>query len=403
MQELQEFQKGTLPAMAVTRAHINPKMLAWARRRVNVDPELLAKRAGVSADAFAAWEEGAKRPTIRQLQKIAKTLRQPVGLFYLNSPPEEDQPRLAMRRVFGASPEADSHLLALEVQECVRRREIALELYERLDEEPPELPLRLTLNDDPEEAGAYVRGMLDVGVGEQVHWRNDREALKSWRTALERTGVLSFQMSGVELAEARGFAIAERPLPITAFNAKDSVRGRIFTLMHELAHVLLGSDVLHGSAPLEAEQEEERWCNRLAAAVLVPKDDLLSLQQVRERNRPSAWKGDEVRALARRYRVSPAVMIRRLGAFDLVVQGTYEALREEYDTWRASEEEAGGGSFYNNVLARLGTLLPTLAFRGFYADALGARDLSRIMGTKIKNLGEFEERVVGASHSFQAE
>jgi hypothetical protein len=63
----------------------------------------------------------------------------------------------------------------------------------------------------------------------------------------------------------------------------------------------------------------------------------------------------------------------------------------------------GGGNFYNTKLTQLGSLLPSLAFRGFYANAISAGDLSEIMGTKVKNLGTFEQKVMGSQYAFTDE
>lgn len=226
---------------------------------------------------------------------------------------------------------------------------------------------------------------------------------------LERAGILSFQLSGIQVEEARGFAVADRPLPVVAFNSADSVRGRIFTLFHEVAHILLGTSTLHSRSPFESDDETEQWCNHLAAAILIPRDDLLGLYQVESHGRNASWSQQEVERLAGRYGVSPAAMIRRLDTFDRIASGAFHELRETFDRRRSNEavaettEGEGGGNFYNTRLTQLGSLLPSLAFRGFYADAISAGDLSEIMETKVKNLGTFEQKVMGSRYAFAEE
>jgi len=389
--------------MASARAHINPDMLAWARQRVNADPERVARRVGTSLDIYQAWEAGERRPTIKQLRTVADYLERPVAHFYLNEPPEERAPRVEMRRVFGGTPMEDTFDFSREVQRCMRRRAVALDLYDQLGETPSALPEPLSVDDDPERAAENMRlGMLDVGIDEQVRWHTRYEALHGWREALEQAGVLSFQLSRIEMDEARGFAIADRPLPVVAFNSKDSVSGRIFTLMHEFGHVLLGESTLHARPPLESDDGDERWCNQFAAALLVPRDDLLSLYPVRTKGEHANWTEHEVEQLARRYTISPAAMVRRLDKFDRVATELSYHLRESFDRRRARSAGDGGsgGNFYNNRLTRLGSLLPRLAFRGFYANQISAGDLSAIMGTKVDNLGTFEQKVMGSRYAF---
>jgi len=109
-----------------------------------------------------------------------------------------------------------------------------------------------------------------------------------------------------------------------------------------------------------------------------------------------------VEQLARRYTISPAAMVRRLDKFDRVATELSYHLRESFDRRRARSAGDGGsgGNFYNNRLTRLGSLLPRLAFRGFYANQISAGDLSAIMGTKVDNLGTFEQKVMGSRYAF---
>jgi Zn-dependent peptidase ImmA (M78 family)/DNA-binding XRE family transcriptional regulator len=393
--------------MASARAHINPNMLAWARKRVNATPEQIARRVGTSLDVVQRWEAGERRPTIKQLRTVAKYLERPVSHFYLDEPPEEPTPRIEMRRVFDGDPVSDSFDFAREVQRLVRRRQIALDLFERLGEDPPSLPEPRDLQEAPEEVGTFLRfNLLGIDVDEQVGWQGRYEALRAWREALEQIGILSFQLSGIDIAEARGCAIAHRPLPVVAFNSSDSVRGRVFTIFHEVAHVLLGTSTLHSRSPFESDDETEQWCNRVAAAALIPKDDLLSHYQVQAQGTNAMWTETEIETLAGRYGVSPAALIRRLDTFDRIADTPFHALREEFDGRRRSEALAedgggdGGGNFYNTALTQLGSLLPRLAFQGFYANAIGASELSDIMGTKVKNLGSFEQKVMGTRTAF---
>lgn len=379
-------------------------MVAWARERLNVDREELARKVGTKPHIVEAWETAERRPTIKQLRKMARVLERPEGHFYLDEPPPESAARLEMRRVFGGSPVEDTYAFAREVQRIQRRREIALDLFDLLGEEPPELPDPFSLRDDPENVGRVIRAdLLRLSVELQVTWRDDYEALRTWRKVLEDSGVLSFQITGVEMSEVRGVAMARRPLPVVAFNAKDSVRGRVFTLLHELGHVLLGESTLHAQSPLAGHDGKERWCNRFAATVLIPEEDLLSVATVREKGSTAFWDEAEVERLANRYRVSPAAMVRRLDRFDRIASGAFGALRQRFDDRRfepPSSGGEGGGNFYNNQLTRLGSLLPELAFRAFYANQIGARELSAVMGTKVENLSTFEEKVMGSTYAF---
>ncbi|MEX0773810.1 MAG: XRE family transcriptional regulator [Balneolales bacterium] len=386
--------------MSSTRPHINPQILTWARERVNYDPVQLAGKVPVPVNRYQQWERGEERPTHRQLYKLAKVLGRSPGIFHLRQPPEEPQPRLEMRRVYGVAPEEDSPAFSLDVQRIMNRRDIVLDLLEVLDEHAPEILVSASLQDNPEQIARAVREWLGVSTEDQINWENEGVALKAWRNILERKGILSFQMQAIPIDQVRGFALNYRPMPVIAFNSNDSVNGRIFTLFHEAGHILLGESVLHKQFLWQERDQHEFWCNRFSAAFLLPRDALLSHPILREKGEQAEWMIREVKTLSRLYKVSAAVMIRRLQTLNRINTSSYNTIQEEIDRYQPPES-SGGGNFYNTQLARLGTFLPTLAFEGYYSGEISTRDLAVIMGTKVGNLGRFEEKVMGSTYAFR--
>lgn len=379
--------------MGSTRAHINPPLLTWARERVNMEEETLARRAQVSVEVYQSWEAGEARPTVRQLGLIARTLQRSPALFYLKSPPREASPRLEMRRLVNRPPQADSSEFSLFVQECVARRKTALDLAEMLGEVLRTPPVASSESDEAEEVAGQLR--LHIGLPPDTchKW-----TLSEARGHIESLGILVFQMPGISMKEARGFSIALSPYPVVAVNSKDSTTGRLFTLMHEVGHVLLGESTLHIENPLESHQRTETWCNRFSAALLVPQTALISEA---ERDLRKGKKGLEanVKRLANRFGVSPAMMVRRLREFKLVTAEEYDRLRPIFDAPPPPKKDGGGG-FYRTRMSQLGSLLPTLAFRGYYAEYIGITDLCNVFGTKVSGLKKFEELVMGGAHAF---
>lgn len=387
--------------MSDVRPHINPEILSWARERVNYKPELLAKRVGVSEERYLKWENGEAKPTHRQLKILGKALGRSGSFFYLKKTPKEPEPRLEMRRVYGSNPNEDSKDLAIEIEEMLNRRNLTIELFDRLKETLIEIPYKADVNKNPEDVAKKVRDWLKVSFNDQLNWKSKYEALKGWRVSLENNGFLPFQLSGISIEEARGFAINYRPLPIVAFNSNDSVTGRIFTLMHEVGHIILGESVIHELFPLESDNNIEVWCNQFSAAILMPKELIIELADHNIILNSQAWSKNEVESLSRRFWVSPSAMVRRLHALRLISPSNFSKLKKIFDDYRSEKKETGGGNHYNNVLARLGTLLPSLAFQGFYSGEINIRDLSQIMGTSVKKMGKMEEKVMGVTYSFK--
>ncbi len=142
------------------------------------------------------------------------------------------------------------------------------------------------------------------------------DALRLFICQADEAGVLAM-MSGVvrsnnrrplDPAEFRGFALCDPLAPLVFINGKDTKAAQMFTLAHELAHVWLGASALSnlGAAPAAGFRREEVWCNAVAAEFLVP---LEALRSDLRRNEPLS---DALSRLARTFKVSTLVILRRL-------------------------------------------------------------------------------------------
>lgn len=191
------------------------------------------------------------------------------------------------------------------------RREAARELYEALDEPIPECQAVAHPNEDEELVGQRIRQSLGVSRESQLAWSGPYAALNTWRAAIERQGVLVFQTGDVALAEMRGTSIPHGPLPAILLNTADAPHGRVFTLLHEFAHILL-TTAGHQTSSMEGQrlpedQVLERVSNRFAAAALMPRRLFLAEAS----NHPAALAGDEdgLKRFASRIKVSPEAIL----------------------------------------------------------------------------------------------
>jgi transcriptional regulator with XRE-family HTH domain len=284
--------------MPRAEANPNPALLVWARESAGLSVEIAAKKAGVKPERLFAWEKGdEERPTFAQLRKLANIYKRPLAIFYLAEAPLKFQPMHDFRRVADHEGQgAQSPELTMEIRKARDRRDWALDLSDDIEAEPPKIERALALTDDPEQAAIEVREFLRASLESQKTWRTQYEAFREWRLLIENAGILTFQANDVAVDEARGFSFAERPLPVAVANIKDAPRARIFTLLHEVTHILLsdgGICDLHESIEDEASRIEA-FCNRVAGAVLFPRAALLSSDVVREHRRGlTAWSDDE--------------------------------------------------------------------------------------------------------------
>lgn len=386
-------------------ALVNPALLTWARDSAGYTIEQAAKKAQVKPERLVSWERDEARPSIPQLRKLASAYKRPLAVFYLPEPPWEFSPMRDFRRLPGEVAGRQSPELRQVIRQAHLRREVALDLYRRLEGEPPEFTVTGTLNDDPEVLGEHTRTYLGISYGDQVRWQSDYEALHRWRGACESSGVLVLQATDVDPEEARGFSISETSFPAVILNISDAVPARIFTMLHELTHLMLREG---GLCDLDDEQDRppeelraEIYCNHVAGAAMVPSGHLLAEPEVARQNNPTGWTDDVITTLARRYRASREVIVRRLLILGRTTAEFYRRKREQYrqeyrerEEERAEEERGGFAPRYIVNLSAAGPLFTRLVVDAYNREIITSSDLSDYLDVRLKHLAKIQRAAV---------
>lgn len=378
-------------------AHVEPELLFWARRSASLELDEAARRAHVRPEALTSWEAGQSKPTIPQLRELARVYKRPLAVFYLPEPPRDFQALPDFRRLQGASSGSVSPELALEMRLAQTRRQIALDLYEPVEGDVPVFGVRAALSQDPEELGARMRAFLEVPLDRQRRWSAGYEAFNGWREAFEAKGVLVFQARHIETSEARGFSISETPLPVVVVNIKDALNGRIFTMLHELAHVALRRsglcDLSEGYRSASEEQRLEVFCNATAGAVLLPKSALLNDPFVQSHHQMT-WTDAELKRLGEIYGVSRDVVLRRLLTLRKTSETFYHDMHEKYER----ETEARPASRFappdRLAISTLGRMFTRLVLQNYSQDLITASDVAEYLGVRMKHLQKIESNVL---------
>ena len=379
------------------RALITPEVLVWARQEAGLDTEVAARKLRVKAERLVQWEAGEERPTIQQLLSLSRVYKRNPAVFYLPTAPAEAPPVRDFRRLPEIELAPLSPQLRYEIRLGETRRQILLDV---MGANAPEtrLPGPPMLETDPEAAGTLIRQHLGVTLEEQKSWRDADLALRRWREALERIGVLVFQTNRVDVREMRGFSVAEAELPIILLNGGDAAQGKCFSAFHELSHLLLrdGGLCLPGEERPGATDTHEVFCNRVAGAALVPAHSLLAEHCVRVARGREDWMDNDLRFLARQYSVSREVILRRLLILGRTTERFYREKRRQFIAERQAQEEQQRGGYappHALALNRLGRLYARGVLEGFHEGRVSASDLSRFLGLKLKHLAELEASV----------
>ena len=393
--------------MAASKALIKPALLVWTRERAKVKREDAAKAANVSVERLEAWERGDETPTVSQLRLLAAKYRFPLAVFYLPEPPADFAPLRDFRRLPDAEGDAITPNLAFHIRGAYERRELALELYDELRSQPETFPLKATIKDDPEEVGQAIRDYLNIDDDSQKKAARQDRAFDFWRRKMEERDILVFVISGphysVELTEMRGFAIAKPQLPVIVVNGRDySQGGKAFTLLHELAHIILGESAISNGAAEDlgttpAEQRIERFCDAAAAAALMPRRLVLSFETAAPTGERE-WSDDTLRVIARAIGVSREALLIRFVSLKRATWDFYRAQRERFqDEYRQAAEEKAKEAKKPVAIKRSIMLMSwngrgftRLVLRSYYDQRITLNDVSSYLGAKVNHIPALE-------------
>lgn len=388
--------------MAGTKALIKAELLGWARDRAKVTVDDAAKAVNVAPETLKAWEAGDETPTVSQLRNLAGKYHFPLAVFYLPKPPADFTPLRDFRRLPDATDRTISAELARQIRSAHERRELALEIHEDLSEPVRPFRLKASLADAPESVGEEVRRFLGVNDADQRKAAREDRAFDFWRRKLEEKDVLVFVASGaqgVDLEEMRGFAIARNQIPVIVINGRDySQGGKCYTLLHELAHVLLGESALtNWDGGTAEEQKIERFCDAVAAGALMPRDLMLSIPQVKPAGERK-WNDDELRGLANAIGVSREAFLLRLVTLRRASWDFYMARRRKFKDEYEAAAALKAAAPKKPVAIKRSILLMSwngrgftrLVLRSYYDQRITLNDVSSYLGAKVKHIPALE-------------
>ena len=378
---------------------VQPSVIRWARESMGMSIEDVAHKLKKSSEEVVAWEsEGGVSPTYSQLEDLAyKVFKRPLAVFFLPSPPDEIPPV----REFRTLPDTDLQTLHADTYLQVRKAHAyQLTLKEIFNGSNPsgrqiwkQAPLSMQLS--VEAQALTVRKALGISLEDQLAWKSDELALKRWREAVEAQGIFVFK-APFKQKDISGFCLLDTDLPLIYLNNSTTKTRQIFSLLHELAHLLIN---VSGISKFEtsyvnrlpmAERKIEQFCNKVAAEILIPSADFI--QQIAGFPGDAESVQDHLYAnLANRYGVSREAVLRRLLDMGRVSQAFYE---QKAKFWASQKKAAGGGDWYASQNTYLSERFAREVIGRHYRNQISVEQASEFLGIKAKNFSGLEQRIL---------
>jgi transcriptional regulator with XRE-family HTH domain len=288
------------------RVSVPAQMLRWAIERADASEEQLRRR----FQMLDGWISGQYQPTLKQLEAFAKATHTPIGYLFLKNPPEERIPIPDYRTAAARGIAHPSPNLLETIYLCQQRQEWYRDYVRSIGSDRLPFVGSAHRNDDVISTARQISDALGFSIERRRQDNTWAESLRRFINQADELGVM-VMVSGVvgsnntrrlDVEEFRGFALADEYAPLIFINGSDTKSAQMFTLAHELAHLWLGESALSDvTARDEPDHHVERWCDQVAAELLVPRHAVLA----------SFRSGEPLRGtldrLAREFKVSPDI------------------------------------------------------------------------------------------------
>jgi len=373
---------------------VEPAVLIWARESIGMSiDEVVKKIKGITINTIREWEkkDGAVKPTFAQIETLSKIYRRPLSAFLLPAPPKEPHFPKDFRTLPSEKKQSLKPKTYLAVRKARRFQYSAIELIKELGEESKKLSITANLSDNPETLAEKVR--IQFGIKEVPRPASfpKETALDEWIKILENNGILVFQISITMNKEIRGFSLIDEDVPVIVLRRSDETSAKIFTLFHELAHLLLREG---GICDLEeSDISHEKFCNHFAGAFLVPKDKLLNHPVVKANVKTKEWPEDFLRGIARDSNVSKEVILRRLLMLGLTTKKYYLKKHKE---WKSKYKEPFGRGKKDEIkicLQERGKKYTSMVFDAYERKKIDVMGLADYLGVTSDKISKIKEAV----------
>lgn len=385
---------------------IKKSVFAWLIESSGWTYKEIADKIGISERIVSDWksEKEEVEIPINKVEIISNTIKRPLAAFFISSPPKEPELPKDFRKLPSNQVSSYSKETLLSIRKARRLQKIGNKLLKTLDRPASGDVNKYSLSDNPEQVAIFERGLSGISIKEQISWKDERVALSKWRNWAESKNILVFQMK-MPMEDGRGFTLSDGLPYVIVLNHSDSIRGRLFSLFHEYAHILLKEPVIcnfeSNTSSNPSIRKIENWCDRFAGAFILPKAELANEIGVLEKIK-SGGISEGAKEISRRYKISEQGALVRLRNLNYINTEQYgrEYLRivkeiEDYlkkKKEEESEKERGGGlPGDKRCYVEKGEKFVSLVLESSNKGIISEPDAMDYLDIKVKNFEKIKE------------
>jgi len=370
----------------ILKLNANFEIIEWAIKTSGWEIDELLKKIELSKNTYEKWIKGLDKPTIKQLELISWRTKRPLAIFFLDKIPQEK----SIPKDFRLNPKQEGKFDKKTIFAIRKSRKLQSILKDFGENNLGETikGLKININNSPQEIAFRLRDKFGITEELQRKTKDSWKFFRFLREKLEEEKVFNFQFS-MPLEDARGFALSDELPRVVVVNSGEIIEARIFTLIHELGHIILGDTEI--SIPNFVDiNKHERWCNEFASAFLLPPE---MAKRIFEENDNTLIEYDTLRYLSKKYKLSKSMLLYNMVKLKFITSLDYEEILNKYTKKDYSKKTSGGGGVpaEKRCLNELGTSFVSLVADNIdkkiitYSDALDYLSIKSKSFDKLMN------------------
>ena len=387
------------------QAHIkvSPIILEWVLEQIH--PETLSDQ---TLQYLETWRLGKKTPTFNQVEKVSKATGIPLGYFFLQTPPQEDVSLIEFRTVDSILLNYPSRNLIDTMHDMEQIQDWVRDYLISDGNSPLTYVGSVKAGATVMESAQQIRNILDI----QLEWYADcktiDESFTYMRSAMSAIGTI-VMMSGIvgsnthralDINEFRAFAVVDEYAPLIFINSNDSINGKLFSLIHEFAHICIGENSLFNDRDSSGLQvtKTETLCNAIAGEILVPHSIFIKAWDTIEGKDNQE---EKIKILSDTFKCGITVIARKAYDERFITYDIYKKIARTaivlYNEARKRKKERGesGGDFYRTLASRIDKRFLHMLVGSVRAGKTLYSEAFRLTNTNRSTFGTLAEKVEG--------
>lgn len=377
--------------MAEMLTGINGGIIRWAREYYHMSEEEAAKAVGVDLSRYLNWESGSEFPTYAKLKTLSHIFQKPSALFFFPEPPDIKPPTGDLRTLPHDVVNRFSKDIILQFEKASAYQMNLAELY---GNRYCVLSDRNSFPTGIKELCDYFRQKMQFPLKAQKARKSTKVVFEIYREKLYELGIYVFKDSFKDNSVS-GLCINDDQYPVIVINNAMSFARQIFTLFHELYHLVKGTngaeiirdDYYQYLTPFQSTIEKE--CDEFANKFLIPEDDFANEIS------SSPLSEERIEELANLYSVSREAIMYTLLQLHKISSAEYSRMKELFygEALRKNpkkKDSQGGGNFYATKLSYLGQQYTGEVFRQYFSGRINSIQAGEMLNSKVDHLPRLE-------------